>query len=244
MSKIKPSRDTLVIIQFGDNPASNAYVNGKVRDCEEVGLRTIRYKLPVDTEYAEALRILIMSQENSKVAGVIVQLPVPEHLKGIATHIKPEFDVDGFLPNTKFVPATPKGVIELLDNELNYNFVGKVCTVIGKSHIVGEPCANLIKGRGATVIWCDSHTVDLKKWCLQSDLIVTATGRPGLITPDMIRPETVVIDVGITRGDDGKLCGDVDKSCYSDDALITPVPGGVGLLTRVALLENLVYEVK
>lgn len=244
LSKTKPEKDTLVIIQFGDSPASNAYVNGKINDCKEVGLCTIRCMFPADTEYDEALKTLITAQENPKVAGVIIQLPVPEHLKGLATHIKPELDVDGFLPNTKFTPATPKGIIELLDNELNYNFVGKVCTVIGKSHIVGEPCANLIKGRGATVIWCDSHTVDLRKWCLQSDLIITATGRPGLITPDMIKPETIVIDVGITRSEDGKLCGDVDKACYSDDAQITSVPGGVGLLTRVALLENLVYEVK
>lgn len=244
ITKTNPKKNTLVVFQFGDSPASNAYVKGKRNDCDEVGLRTIVYKLPADTEYAEALRSLIMSQENPNVAGVIVQLPVPEHLKGITTHIKPEFDVDGFLPNTKFVPATPKGIIELLDNELHYDFVGKVCTVIGKSHIVGAPCANLIKGRGATVIWCDSHTVDLKKWCLQSDLIITATGRPKLIKQDMLRPETVVIDVGITRGEDGKLCGDVDKACYSDNALITPVPGGVGLLTRIALIENLVYEVK
>lgn len=244
LSKTRPEKYTLVIIQFGDNAASDAYVNGKINDCKEIGLCTIKCKLPIDTEYDEALKTLMTVQENPRVAGVIVQLPVPEHLRGIATHIKPELDVDGFLPNTKFIPATPKGIIELLDNELNYDFVGKVCTVIGKSHIVGEPCANLIKGRGATVIWCDSHTIDLKKWCLQSDLIITATGRPKLITPDMIRPRTVVIDVGITRGDDGKLCGDVDKACYSDDAQITPVPGGVGLLTRVALLENLVYEVK
>lgn len=244
LSKTKPLKDTLVIIQFGDNPASNTYVNGKRNDCGEIGLRTMRYKFPIDTEYDEALKALIVAQENPKVAGVIIQLPVPEHLKGLSLHIKPELDVDGFLPDTKFIPATPKGIIELLDNELNYDFVGKVCTVIGKSHIVGEPCANLIKGRGATVIWCDSHTVDLKRWCLQSDLIVTATGRPRLITPDMIKPETVVIDVGITRGEDGKLCGDVDKACYSDSAQITPVPSGVGLLTRVALLENLVYEVE
>lgn len=244
ITKTNPKKNTLVVFQFGDSPASNAYVKGKRNDCDEVGLRTIVYKLPVDTSYDEALGLLLDAQENERVAGVIVQLPVPEHLKSLSTHIKPEFDVDGFLPNTRFIPATPKGVIELLDNELHYDFVGKVCTVIGKSHIVGAPCANLIKGRGATVVWCDSHTVDLKKWCLQSDLIVTATGRPKLIKPDMVRPRTVVIDVGITRGEDGKLCGDVDKACYSDDALITPVPGGVGLLTRIALIENLVYEVK
>ena len=244
IAKTNPKKNTLVVFQFGDSPASNAYVKGKRNDCDEVGLRTIVYKLPVDTSYDEALGLLLDAQENQRVAGVIVQLPVPEHLKALSAHIRPELDVDGFLPNTKFVPATPKGVIELLDNELRYDFVGKVCTVIGKSHIVGAPCANLIKGRGATVIWCDSHTVDLKKWCLQSDLIVTATGRPKLIKQDMLRPETVVIDVGITRGEDGKLCGDVDKACYSDDALITPVPGGVGLLTRIALIENLVYEVK
>lgn len=244
IAKTKPTKNTLVIFQFGDNPASNAYVRGKEKDCEEVGLKTILFKMPENTSYNEALNTLMAAQEIEGVAGIIVQLPVPEHLRSLATHIKPELDVDGFLPNTKFIPATPKGVIELLDNELNYDFVGKVCTVIGKSHIVGEPCANLIKGRGATVIWCDSHTVDLKKWCLQSDLIVTATGRPGLIKPCMVNPGTIVIDVGITRGDDGKLCGDVDKSCYFDDALITPVPGGVGLLTRIALIENLVYEVK
>lgn len=244
ITKTNPEKNTLVVFQFGDSPASNAYVKGKRNDCDEVGLRTIVYKLPIDTSYDEALGLLLDAQENRRVAGVIVQLPVPEHLKSLSAHIKPELDVDGFLPNTKFIPATPKGVIELLDNELRYDFVGKVCTVIGKSHIVGAPCANLIKGRGATVIWCDSHTVDLKKWCLQSDLIVTATGRPKLIKQDMIKPETVVIDVGITRGEDGKLCGDVDKACYSDNALITPVPGGVGLLTRIALIENLVYEVK
>lgn len=239
-----PKRDTLVVFQFGNNPASNAYVKGKKKDCEEVGLRAVVYNLTEDTSLDYAARLMAATQTLDNVAGIIVQLPIPEHLSALPTMIKPEFDVDGFLPTSKFVPATPKGVIELLDNELKYNFVGKVCTVIGKSHIVGEPCANLIKGRGATVIWCDSHTVDLKKWCLQSGLIVTATGQKGLITPDMIRPGTVVVDVGIIRGGDGKLCGDVDKDCYSDDALITPVPGGVGLLTRVALLENLVYEVK
>lgn len=148
------------------------------------------------------------------------------------------------MPESDFIPATPKGIIELLDNELNYDFVGKVCTVIGKNHVVGEPCANLIKGRGATIIWCDSHTVDLKRWCLQSDIIITATGKIGLIKPDMIRPDTIVIDVGTTYNYDGKLYGDVDRACYSDNAMITPVPGGIGLLTRLAIIENLVYEVK
>lgn len=183
-------------------------------------------------------------QDMPNTAGVIIQMPIPELLHGLVHYIRPEFDVDGFLPGSNFIPATPKGIIELLDNELQYDFVGKICTVIGKSHIVGEPCANLIKGRCATVIWCDSHTVDLKRWCLQSDIIITATGRIGLIKPDMIKSDTIVIDVGTTYNYDGKLCGDVDKACYSDEAMITPVPGGVGLLTRIALIENLVYEVR
>lgn len=242
--KTKPRKNTLVIFQFGDNESSNSYARRTIKDCEEVGLKAILYKFPEHVQYSQALKVLMQAQDVPNTAGVIIQTPIPELLYGIVGHIRPEFDVDGLLPESDFIPATPKGIIELLDNVLNYDFVGKVCTVIGKSHIVGEPCANLIKGRGATIIWCDSHTVDLKRWCLQSDIIITATGKIGLIKPDMIRTDTIVIDVGTTYNYDGKLYGDVDRACYSDDAMITPVPGGVGLLTRLALIENLVYEVK
>lgn len=227
----------LLVIQVGNNPASNSYIKGKRADCEEVGIvfHHMHYDTDVTTE--TIIEFIELVNQVPDIHGIIVQLPLPPHLdkEKILNTIADEKDVDGFKSTSKFTPCTPLGIKTIL-NSIGVNVDGKVCCVIGRGE-VGRPMVDLLTKNNATVIWCNSHTYedDMKFLVQTSDIVISATGVPSLIKHI---DDQVVIDVGITRGEDGKLYGDVDKCCYGDDKLITPVPGGVGLMTRVALLEN------
>jgi len=231
----------LAVIQVGDNPASNSYIKGKKNDCEEVGIKFAHFHYDNSVDTDEIIRLIKSLNSNDEINGIIVQLPLPEHLDkdAILNSIVDDKDVDGFKPNSKFIPCTPKGVMMILDS-LGRSVDGKVCCVIGRGE-VGKPMVDLLTKNNATVIWCNSHTdkVDLYALISIADIVISATGKIGLIKH--VIDEKIIIDVGISRGEDGRLYGDVDKSNYSDSALITPVPGGVGLMTRVALLENTIF---
>lgn len=232
----------LMVIQVGNDPASNSYIRGKKQDCEEVGIEFLHKRFDISVTTEEIIRVIKAANFSPLVNGIIVQLPLPPHLDkdSILNAVADSKDVDGFKHNSGFTPCTPKGVMTILDH-LNYDVDGKLCCVIGRGE-VGKPMVDLLTKHNATVLWCNSYTkaFDLEGYILTADVIISATGKPQLIKK--IRDDQIVIDVGICRGEDGKLCGDVDKSCYGDQMLITPVPGGVGLMTRLALLENLVYE--
>lgn len=229
----------LMVIQVGDDSASNSYIRGKMQDCLEVGIRFIHKHFDLSATTNEIIRTIHDANESVLVNGILVQLPLPSYLDKdrIINSIADSKDVDGFKHNSIFTPCTPKGVMSILEY-LHYNVDGKLCCVIGRGD-VGKPMVDLLTKHNATVLWCNSHTkdTDLEKYVLAADVVISATGKPQLIKK--VRNDQIIIDVGICRGEDGKLCGDVDKSCYGDHMQITPVPCGVGLMTRVALLENL-----
>lgn len=234
----------LAVLQVGEDHASNAYIKGKRADCEEVGVTFNHYQYD-DNVTTEMLIDDIRELNHADfVRGIIVQLPLPDHLDKdrILNAIDDEKDVDGFKHTSKFEPCTPKGVMEII-KDLGYNLDGKKCCVIGRG-FVGKPMVDMLTKANATVIWCNSHTspTTLRVLTNMSDVVISATGVEGLIK--YVQHGKIVIDVGICRGKDGKLHGDVDPECYDFDKLITPVPGGVGLMTRVALLENVVYGAK
>ena len=229
----------LMIIQVGDNPASNSYVKGKIKDCEEVGIEVTLEKHEEDWFYQNG-NLSELQEAILKYDGIIVQLPIENHLlkQEIYDMISPLQDVDGLIYDVH-KPCTPLGIIRLIEH-LNIDLKGKVVTVLGKGSLVGKPLVQMLMDEGATVISCNSKTKDLNNWMKQSDIIVAAAGVPKLVTKWGISGKTIVIDAGINFVD-GKMCGDCDKQLY-DSALvhITPVPGGVGLLTRLSLLENTV----
>ena len=239
----------LAVILVGDNPASQVYVRNKERDCAECGIYSEEYRLPGEIGQRELLDLIEVLNGNPAIHGILVQLPLPGHLseKLVIDSIAPEKDVDAFHPynvgrimqgDFRFVPCTPAGVMRLLD-EYGVDPAGKHCVVIGRSNIVGKPMAMLLLHRNGTVTICHSKTPDLREQCLQADILVSAAGRRGLVTADMVKPGAVVIDVAMNRNDQGKLCGDVDFAAAKEIAsMITPVPGGVGPMTRVELLEN------
>lgn len=230
----------LAVIQVGCDPASSSYINGKSKDCEEVGIKFRHYHLLGDVSTDDVLSLIRTLNNNAGVSGIIVQLPLPEQLDKavILNAIADEKDVDGAKAASVFTPCTPLGISMILDS-LGVSVDGKMCCVIGRG-AVGRPMVDLLTERNATVLWCNSHThpEDLKRIQEVSDIVISATGVPGLISHPY--HDQIILDVGISRGADGKLYGDVSKSCYGDEANITPVPGGVGLMTRVALLENTV----
>lgn len=229
----------LMIIQVGDNPASNSYVKGKIKDCEEVGIEVTLEKHEEDWFYQNG-NLSELQETILKYDGVIVQLPIENHLlkQEIYDMISPLQDVDGLIYDTH-KPCTPLGIMRLIEH-LGVDLKGKVVTVLGKGSLVGKPLVQMLMDEGATVISCNSKTKDLNNWMKQSDIIVAAAGAPNLVTKWSISGKTIVIDAGINFVD-GKMCGDCDKQLY-DSALVhmTPVPGGVGLLTRLSLLENTV----
>ena len=231
-----PHAPKLAIIQVGDNEASNRYVRNKVKDCEEVGIVADVYNFPENTTEFELDDELNHLQEFYD--GVIVQLPLPPHIRPqVATNaILPEKDVDGFRNDSWFTPATPKGMMDYL-KYCDFSLEGKIVIVIGRSNIVGKPMAKLLLEKDATVIVCHSHTseADLEYLLKRADLVVCAVGKPRFL--DCSNIDCPVIDVGINFDENGKLVGD----CYNvGDKDVTPVPGGVGLLTRVALLDNVI----
>lgn len=239
----------LVVILIGSNQASQAYVRGKGRDCEEVGIQntTLRYD---DISEQELLQKIEALNADTAVDGILVQLPLPEHIneKRVLETISPLKDVDGFHPQNvgkmyigekNLLPCTPKGIIRILE-ELGFDdLIGKKAVVFGRSNIVGKPIAKLLLDKNATVTICHSKTKNIIEEARQADIIVSAMGQAKLVKKEWIKEGAVVIDVGMNRDDQGKLCGDVDLEDVIDRvSYITPVPKGVGLITRAMLLEN------
>lgn len=234
----------LAIVQVGDNPASNAYIRGKIKDCEEVGYDYQLFKLPWETREDELLTLIGWLNIEEEFNGYIVQLPLPPHInsQNVAKSIDPAKDVDGMNLESDFVPCTPLGIMFLL-NDLRVNLSGKYAVVLGRSDIVGTPMAALLQSNDATVAVCHSKTPpNIKRHLLQmADIVISAVGKPGIVTSNQLKDGALVIDVGISRGQDEKLHGDFVISDGDSPNRIdyTPVPGGVGLLTRCALLDNL-----
>lgn len=231
----------LCVIQVGNNPASNSYVRGKRMDAEEVGIEFVHVPLPEDIEQGQLeFQVQLQSCLND---GVIVQLPLPKHIdvERITKLIPVKNDVDGFRPDSCFKPCTPKGIVDWLEYN-GINLEGKVCTVIGRSKIVGRPLCRLLVDKGATVINCNSKTKDIKRFTKEADIVISAIGNAKLLDKSYFSENNkIIIDVGINRDENGKLCGDVDKENVNEEypnIYITPVPGGVGILTRFAICLN------
>ena len=241
----------LAVLLVGDDPASQVYVRGKANDCEACGIESRVIRLPAGTTQAELLARLGALAADSAVHGILVQLPLPRHIDPAAVieAIPPEKDVDGFTPVNAgrllngepcFAPCTPAGCLRMIE-AAGVDLDGKHAVVVGRSNIVGKPAALLLMQKNATVTVCHSHTRDLAAVCRTADILIAAVGKAGFITADMVKPGAVVIDVGINRGADGKLHGDVDFAPVSEVvSCITPVPGGVGLMTRAMLMLNTV----
>ena len=237
---------TLCIIQVGEDPASQAYIKGKKKDSAEVGFNAIHVELPATVSQEELDRAIIEKNEDPNVDGLLVQLPIPKHLstERVNELISPAKDVDGFVPNTKFIPCTPKGIIDYIAHE-GFDFVGKNAVVIGRSQIVGKPMAKLLldKSCNVTVLHSKTKEEDKKFYLAHADLIVVAVGRRGVIDNSYeLKPSAWIVDVGINRDEEGHLHGDCEPNLAV--SLQTPVPGGVGLLTRLALLDNLLEATK
>ena len=239
----------LAVILVGDNPASQVYVRNKERDCAQCGIMCYDYHLPQDASQEDVLDLVEKMNNYGAVDGILVQLPLPEQIdeRVVLEAIAPDKDVDAFHPENVgrimqgqayYKPCTPAGVMEIL-HEYGIDPAGKHCVVVGRSNIVGKPMAMLLLHENATVTICHSRTPDLQAQCRQADILVSAVGKTGLITADMVKPGAVVIDVAMNRSESGKLCGDVDFVPVSRVAsYITPVPGGVGPMTRAMLMEN------
>ena len=245
---------TLAVIQVGNDPASSVYVGNKKKACEYVGIRSLSYELPEETTQEELLDLVKELNERADVNGILVQLPLPKQIdeETVLNTISPLKDVDGFHPmnvgalcigKAGFVSCTPAGIIELLKRS-NVEIAGKECVVIGRSNIVGKPMALLLLRENGTVTITHSRTADLKEVTSRADILVVAIGRPKMITADYVKDGAVVIDVGIHRDANNKLCGDVDFDAVADKcSAITPVPGGVGPMTIAMLMKNCVESV-
>lgn len=245
-----PRRPGLAVILVGDDPASRVYVTGKERDCAECGFLSFEHALPADTSQETLMDLIAELNRDPAVDGILCQLPLPKHLDeaAVLNAIAPDKDVDCFHPynvgrltagDPVFLPCTPAGVMEML-RAYDIPVAGKRCVVIGRSNIVGKPMAMLLLRQDGTVTVCHSRTPDLAAVTREADIIVSAVGRVGLVTADMVKEGAVVIDVAMNRDAAGKLCGDVDFAAVAPRAsYITPVPGGVGPMTRAMLMENL-----
>ncbi len=245
----------LAVVVVGNDPASRIYVNNKKKDCEYIGINSYEYALSETASENEVLELIDKLNNDDKVSGIIVQLPVPKHIseEKIINAINPKKDVDAFHPENvgrimtgqySFLPCTPAGVMELLE-DAKIEISGKKCVVLGRSNIVGKPMAMLLIHKSGTVTVCHSKTTDLKETVKNADIVVAAIGKPKFVTADMIKEGAVVIDVGINRDDDGKLCGDVDyENVLPKVSAITPVPGGVGPMTRAVLMKNTITAAK
>ena len=246
---------TLAVIIVGDDPASRVYVNNKKKACELVGFKSEEYALPAETTQQELLNLVETLNNKDDINGILVQLPLPKHLddKAVIAAINPKKDVDAFhavnvgkimLGEYDFLPCTPAGVMEML-HSYNIEVSGKNCVVIGRSNIVGKPMAMLLLHENGTVTICHSRTKNLAEVTKQADILVAAVGRPKFVTADMVKDGAVVIDVGMDRDENGKLCGDVDFENVKDKcSYITPVPGGVGPMTIATLMKNTLKAAK
>ena len=245
----KGCRPGMAVVLVGENPASKVYVRNKEKDCQECGIYSAMYHLPEETTEKELLELLDTLNHDTSIHGILVQLPLPKQINSqrVIEAIDPAKDVDAFHPTNggyltqgmpRFAPCTPAGIVKLME-AYHIDPAGKHCVVIGRSNIVGKPMALLLLQRNGTVTICHSGTKDLKEQTLQADILVSAVGKTGFVTADMVKEGAVVIDVAMNRNAEGKLCGDVDYAAVSQKAsAITPVPGGVGPMTRVMLLEN------
>ena len=245
----------LAVVIVGSDPASEVYVRNKHKACAEVGMYSEVHTLPEETTEEELLSLVDKLNADEKINGILVQLPLPKHLDSekVILRINPEKDVDAFHPqnvgkimigNYSFLPCTPAGVMELL-KYYNIDVCGKHCVIIGRSNIVGKPQAMLMLKENATVTVCHSRTVNLAEITKQADILVAAVGKANFVTPDMVKAGAVVVDVGINRNADGKLCGDVDFASVEPlVSYITPVPGGVGPMTITMLLQNTLTAAK
>ena len=239
----------LAVIIVGEDPASKVYVANKEKACADLGINSYKYALPAETTEAELLNLIKELNHDNRVNGVLCQLPLPRHLneKIIIDSIEPNKDVDAFHPQNvgkimigdyDFLPCTPAGVIEMLKYE-NIEIEGKNCDVVGRSNIVGKPMTMLMLQNNATVTVCHSRTKNLAEICKTADILIVAIGKAKFITADMVKPGAVVIDVGMNRDENGKLCGDVDYAAVAErTTAITPVPGGVGPMTIAMLMQN------
>ena len=245
----------LAVVIVGDDPASKVYVRNKKLACEYVGFNSYEYALPAETTEQELLELVDKLNNDDKVDGILVQLPVPKHIndKVIIDNIRPDKDVDAFHPvnvgkimigDYSFLPCTPAGVMELIAST-GTEIAGKECVVIGRSNIVGKPQAMLLLHQNGTVTVCHSKTKNLAEVTSRADILVAAVGRAKMITKEYIKEGAVVIDVGMNRDENGKLCGDVDFDEVEPIAgYISPVPGGVGPMTIAELMENTVTAAK
>ncbi len=247
----------LAVILVGSNPASKIYVSHKKKACEKIGIKSLSYELPHNTREKELLELIDKLNKDEKVNGILVQLPLPKHIDNhkVIEAIDPIKDVDGFHPenmgrlligNGGFTSCTPKGIISLIEH-YDLDLAGLNCVVVGRSNIVGKPISILLSQKNATVTLAHSKTVNLKKICKKSDIIVAALGIDRVITEDFVKEGAIIIDVGINRNELGKIHGDVDFMNVKDKAsYITPVPGGVGPMTIASLMQNVVeaYEVQ
>ena len=239
----------LAVVMVGSDEASKIYVRNKTKACEKVGIETEEHILDEDISQEKLIQVIENLNSDPLVTGILVQLPLPNHIDGteICKTISPLKDVDVFHPqnfgefilgNKSLIPCTAYGIIKILEYK-KISLSGKNCVIIGRSNIVGKPTALLFTNHDATVTLCHSKTQNLKDFCKNADIIVSATGIPKLITKDMVKPGSVIIDVGISRGENGKICGDVDfENAAPLCSYITPVPGGVGPVTVAALISN------
>lgn len=248
-------RPTLAVILVGEDAASQVYVRNKEKDCAECGILSQGYRLPVQTSETQLLELIDVLNKNNRVDGILVQLPLPDHIsqEKVLHAIRPDKDVDAFHPfnvgkivtgEQGFVPCTPAGVMALL-REYEIDIAGKDCVVVGRSNIVGKPMALLLLRENGTVTICHSKTAHLSEVTARADILVSAVGKTGFITSDMVKKGAVVVDVAMNRNAEGKLCGD----CVFDEvekkaSYITPVPGGVGPMTRLVLMQNTLAAVK
>lgn len=245
----------LVVIIVGDDLASQIYVRNKKKACEDVGIDSDLIALPESIEESELISLVEKLNADKAVSGILVQLPLPEHIseEAVISSILPEKDVDAFHPvnvgkimigDYGFLPCTPAGIMSLLSH-YDIDASGKNCVIVGRSNIVGKPMAMLLLHADGTVTICHSKTRDLQKICVNADILVTAIGHAKFFTTDFIKPGAVVIDVGMNRDANGKLCGDIDfENVKNVASYITPVPGGVGPMTIVTLLKNTVTACK
>lgn len=249
---IKPG---LAVVIVGNDPASRVYVNSKKKACEEVGFSSFEYALPEETTQEELLELVEKLNNDDSVDGILCQLPLPEQIdeNAVINAIKPDKDVDAFHPfnvgkimigDFAFLPCTPAGVMELIDSTV-VDISGKSCVVIGRSNIVGKPMSMLLLHRNGTVTICHSRTKNLSEICAGADILVAAVGKANFVTADMVKEGAIVIDVGMNRLENGKLCGDVDfENVEKKAGYITPVPGGVGPMTIAMLMKNTLTAAK
>ena len=250
-----PRKPGLAVILVGENPASKVYVAGKEKDCTECDIVSFPYKLSEETTQEDLLQLISELNNREEVDGILVQLPLPKHLdeREVINAIAPDKDVDCFHPvnvgkmsigEPAFLPCTPAGCMEML-KEYEIDVRGKRCVVLGRSNIVGKPMAMLLTAADGTVTTCHSRTVDLPAICAEADILVSAIGKTRFVTADMVKDGAVVIDVAMNRDENGKLCGDVDFAAVAPKcSYITPVPGGVGPMTRAMLMENILTAAK